>query len=183
MNYNVSSRTQHYASPYLMTSFYAFCFSSLILTQAVSFGGKILQLLLFSMCQARGWGFPSGPAVMNCVQCGRYRRRGFNPLVGKIPGRRAWSPSLVFLSGKSHGERSLAGYSPWSGKESDDWSDGASHLIRLLGDWQNDCPWTMGKKSLTVWELGVGVVEWKSSLELLLEGNRVHGNFQNGGRL
>ena len=31
----------------------------------------------------------------------------------------AWQPTLVFLSGESHGQRSLARYSPWSHKESD----------------------------------------------------------------
>ena len=39
--------------------------------------------------------------------------------VGKIPWRRAWQPTPVFLPGKSHRQRSLAGYSPWGGKESD----------------------------------------------------------------
>ena len=34
-------------------------------------------------------------------------------------GRRKWQPTQVFLSGKSSGQRSLAGYSPWSHKESD----------------------------------------------------------------
>ena len=33
--------------------------------------------------------------------------------VGKIPWRRKWQPTLVFLPGESHGQRSLAGYSPW----------------------------------------------------------------------
>ena len=33
--------------------------------------------------------------------------------------RRKWQPTPVFLSGKSHGQRSLAGYSPWGFKESD----------------------------------------------------------------
>ena len=44
---------------------------------------------------------------------------GFDPWVGKIPWRRKWQPSPVFLPGKSHGQRSLAGYSPWSCKELD----------------------------------------------------------------
>ena len=39
--------------------------------------------------------------------------------VGKIPWRRKWQPTPVFLSGESHGQRSLAGYSSWSGKEED----------------------------------------------------------------
>ena len=37
----------------------------------------------------------------------------------KIPWRRAWQPTLVFLPGESHGQKSLAGYSPWGHKESD----------------------------------------------------------------
>ena len=37
---------------------------------------------------------------------------GFNPLVGKIPWRREWLSSPVFLPGKSHGQRSLVGHSP-----------------------------------------------------------------------
>ena len=43
---------------------------------------------------------------------------GFDPGVGKIPWRRAWHPSPVFLPGEPHGQRSLAGYSPWGCTES-----------------------------------------------------------------
>ena len=43
----------------------------------------------------------------------------FDPWVGKIPWSRAWQPTPVFLPGDSHGQRSLAGYSPWGCKESD----------------------------------------------------------------
>ena len=50
------------------------------------------------------------------LQCGRPR---FNPWVRKIPWRRKWHPTLVFLSKESHGQRSLVGYSPWSHKELD----------------------------------------------------------------
>ena len=41
------------------------------------------------------------------------RRHGFNPWVRKIPCRRKWQPTPVFLLGKSHGQRRLAGHSPW----------------------------------------------------------------------
>ena len=51
-----------------------------------------------------------------CLQCGR---PGFNPWIGKISWRREWQPTQVFLSGKSHGQRNLAGYSPRDCKESD----------------------------------------------------------------
>ena len=47
------------------------------------------------------------------------RRCESYPWVGKIPWRRAWQPIPVFLPGKSHGQRSLAGYSPWDPKELD----------------------------------------------------------------
>jgi len=39
--------------------------------------------------------------------------------VRKIPWRRKWQPTPVFLPGKSHGQRSLAVYLPWDHKESD----------------------------------------------------------------
>ena len=44
---------------------------------------------------------------------------GFDPWVGKIPWSRKWHPTPVFLSGKFHGQKSLAGYSPWGYKEPD----------------------------------------------------------------
>ena len=52
-------------------------------------------------------------------QCRRHKRRGFDPWIGKILWRKAWQPTPVFLFGKSHGQRSLVGYSPWGHKESD----------------------------------------------------------------
>ena len=42
----------------------------------------------------------------------------FDPWVGKISWRRKWLPTPVFLPGKSHEWRSLAGCSPWGRKES-----------------------------------------------------------------
>ena len=52
-------------------------------------------------------------------QCRRHNGHGWNPWVRKIPWRRAWQPNPVFLPGESHGQRSLAGYSPWGHRESD----------------------------------------------------------------
>ena len=46
-------------------------------------------------------------------------RPGFEPWVGKIPWRRKWQSTPVLLPGKSHGQRSLVGYSLWGRKESD----------------------------------------------------------------
>ena len=48
------------------------------------------------------------------LQC---RRPGYDSWVGEIPWRRKCQPSPVFLPGESHGQRSLAGYSPWGHKE------------------------------------------------------------------
>ena len=44
------------------------------------------------------------------------RRRRFDPWVGKIPLRRKWQPTPVFVPGKPHGQKSLAGYNPWGHK-------------------------------------------------------------------
>ena len=59
----------------------------------------------------------------------------FNPWVGKIPWRRKWQPTPVFLPGEFHGQRSLAGCSPWCHKESDtiEWlSDNTIHNLGRL---------------------------------------------------
>ena len=57
-------------------------------------------------------GFLSGSVGKECPQRQRHRRLGFYPWIGKIPWRRKWQPTPVFLPEKSHGQRSLAGYSP-----------------------------------------------------------------------
>ena len=49
-------------------------------------------------------------------QCGRCKRCRFNSWVKKIPWRRAQQPTPVILPGKSHGQRSLTGYSSWGCK-------------------------------------------------------------------
>ena len=49
-------------------------------------------------------------------QCRRHKRREFNLWVGKIAQKKKWQPNPVFLSGKSHKPRGLAGYSPWGHK-------------------------------------------------------------------
>jgi len=47
----------------------------------------------------------------------QYRRHRFTSRVGKILWRRAWQPTPVFLPREAHGQRSLAGYSPWGHKQ------------------------------------------------------------------
>ena len=53
------------------------------------------------------------------VQCRSCRRLGFDLWVRKTPWGRTRQPTLVFLPEESHGQRSLAGHSPWGRKESD----------------------------------------------------------------
>ena len=55
-------------------------------------------------------GYLGGSVVKNLpCQCRRLRTLRFNPWVRKIPGRRKWQPTQVFLPGKCHGQRNLVG--------------------------------------------------------------------------
>ena len=65
-------------------------------------------------------GFPGDTSGKEFLwQWRRCKRHGFSLWVRKIPWRRKWQPTPVFLPGKSHGQRSLASYSPWGHKEMD----------------------------------------------------------------
>ena len=65
-------------------------------------------------------GFPGGTSVKEpTCQCRRHKKLGFNPWVWKIPWKREWLPTPVFLPGGYHGQRSLMGYSPLGHKELD----------------------------------------------------------------
>ena len=66
------------------------------------------------------WASPGGTSSKEpACQCRRRKKPGFDPWVGKMPWRRAWQPTPVFLPGESHGQRSLVGCSPWGHEESD----------------------------------------------------------------
>ena len=59
-------------------------------------------------------GFPGGSEVKaSACNAGDL---GSIPRLGRSPWRRKWQPTQVFLPGKSHGQRSLIGYSPWGHK-------------------------------------------------------------------
>ena len=65
-------------------------------------------------------GFPGGARGKEpACHCWRHKRLRFDSWVGRISWRRAWQPTPVFLPGESHGQRSLAGYSPQGHKETD----------------------------------------------------------------
>ena len=70
------------------------------------------------------WGFPGGASGKESA-CWSTRRR-FNPWVRKIPWKRKWQPTPVFLPGQFHGQRSLAGYSQWESQRAGylrDWAE------------------------------------------------------------
>jgi len=74
----------------------------------------------FSLRSSVVWGFPrwlSGKE--STCQCRRHKNCRFKPWVGKIPWRRAWQPTPVFLPGEPHGQRRLVGCSPQGRKELD----------------------------------------------------------------
>ena len=86
--------------------------------------------------------FPGGASGKeSAVQYRRHRTCEFDPWVMKIPWRRKWQPTPVFLHGKFHGQRSLAGYSPWGCKEAI--SELSWHLPRIqihnFGKLSQDC--------------------------------------------
>ena len=59
---------------------------------------------------------PSGSVAKNLPAMERHE---LDPWVWKILGRKAWQPISVFLHGKSHGQRTLVGYSPRGCNKSD----------------------------------------------------------------
>ena len=57
-------------------------------------------------------GFPGGSVIKRLpANAGDTGDAGLIPGSGRSPGARAWQPTLVFLPGESHGQRSLVGYS------------------------------------------------------------------------
>ena len=51
--------------------------------------------------------------------------------------RRKWQPTLVFLPGKLHGQKSLVGYSPWGHKATMEWLSTCRREVRNSIVWQN----------------------------------------------
>ena len=86
-------------------------------------------------------GFPGGASGKEpTYQCRRLKRLGFDPWVRRIAWGRAWQPTPIFLPGESHGQRSLAGYSPWGCKESD--TTEATWRARVAVKAQSPTHWT-----------------------------------------
>ena len=80
-------------------------------------GFHVLELCKTRITLCVFLGFPGGASgkELTC-QCRRHKRYRFSSWVGKIPWRRAWQPTPVFLPGESHEQRSLLGYTLWGRK-------------------------------------------------------------------
>ena len=70
------------------------------------------QCILSFIHMSDHWLTPCLSSKQCTCQFSRQKRGGFDPWVRKIPWRRAWQPTPVFLPGEFHGLRSLVGYSP-----------------------------------------------------------------------
>ena len=97
--------------------------------------------------------WPSGKeAACECKRC------GLDPWVGRIPWRRKWQPTPVFLLGKSHAQRSLADYSPWSWQELDTNEVTGTYSEVLWPTWVNS-PWLHRESKLqkNEWHAAISV--------------------------
>ena len=77
-------------------------------------------------------------------KCKRLRRCRLHPWVGKIPQRKKRQPTPVFLPGKSHGQRSLAGYSPWGSKGSD-----MTEQLTKICEFSEDVMWSLPGRAVS----------------------------------
>ena len=104
--------------------------TSIYILGGTQFNPMTNGLFPFTACQVVfHWGFPSGSVIEESAWVRSLdgedlleRRHGFDPQMGKIFWRREWLPTLVFLPGKSFGQRSLVGYSPWDRRVGHDWA-------------------------------------------------------------
>ena len=87
------------------------------------------------------------------MQC---RRHEFNPCIRKIPWERKWQSTPIFLPGKSHGQRSLVGYSP-QGRQR------IRHDLAINNIYKISTP-----------KLPEVATNWKSPWDLLAEGTQIH---------
>ena len=110
---------------------------SILQSSASTFSVRQFELMVacFSQWVSASSGFPSSSVV-------KKKKKKKNPPtnagdtgsilgLGKNPWRRKWQPTPVFLPGESHGQRSLAGYSPWDHKESDTTERLSMHAIYI----------------------------------------------------
>ena len=79
--------------------------------------------------------FPGGSVVKNLPASVGDTGDSDSICVGKMPWRRKWQPSPVFLPGESHGERSLEGYSPCGHRVRHDWANEHAPIHVIIAIW------------------------------------------------
>ena len=79
---------------------------------AISFSKWDLFIYLLYIVVCIFWDSQVVLVVKNPPASRRYKRHGFNPWVRKIPWKKLWQPTPVFLPRESHERTSLAGYGP-----------------------------------------------------------------------
>ena len=99
------------------------------------------------------------------------RRPGFDPRVRKIWWRRKWQSTPILLPGKSHGQRSLVGYSPWGHKESDTTERLHFHFHFV---------YSQSHRAIKTWELEL-LVALESEVQVSLQPGRTPGSGRSGG--
>ena len=97
-------------------------------------------------------GFPGGSvSKKSTCNAGDHlgcKRSGFDPWVWKVPWRRKWQPPPVSLPGESHGQRSLADYSPWVTKSQTRLKQLSMHAPLLLHIFTS---WYIEKMETFIW--------------------------------
>ena len=84
-----------------------------------------------------------------------FGRPGFATRVGKIPWRREWQPTPVFLPENFHGQRSLVGYNSWGHKDMDktEWLTlSLSFTVKNIFSWWNSNTLATSCEELTHWK-------------------------------
>ena len=93
------------------------------MVSALHFVGSMAFFFLFFILKFKPHFFTSGSddkeSACNAGNLFMRPIHEFHPWVGKLPWRREWLSTSVFLPEEFHGPRSLMGYSPWGHKESD----------------------------------------------------------------
>ena len=86
-------------------------------------------------------GSPGSSGEESACQCRRAKTLGFDPWVEKIPWMRKWQLTPIFLSGQSHGQRSLGGCNPQNCKELNT-TECAQRVLRNLHTFLWNLQWT-----------------------------------------
>ena len=93
------------------------------------------------------------------------RRQGLDPWVKKIPWRRKWQPTPVFSPGESHGQRSLAAFSPWGPRIGHDWATEQAHRQNISGWGQPQDKWKSASEArdTRIWRAVRRHGEWRKT--------------------